>query len=266
MVLQALLHLASSAMVQIAPQPSMQLMSYIILAVIMPNLFSNLQKILSSIENVKIIPILTLLVISGIQRVLSLTILLLHLFLLYFNQMAPKLSLLSLKLSSSLKSLLPILLWMILGIFLLLFHLLTTSIKIKIKIKILHYDVFQALSGLDSLKAYGPDGVPPVVLKNCASELAHCLVKLFRLCLSTSTYLSCWMFAHIQPIPKKGDHSNSSNYRPITLICYLFKTFESVLNKKIMRHLLAHNLLSDCQHGFRKGRSTGDLIAFVTES
>ena len=32
-----------------------------------------------------------------------------------------------------------------------------------------------------------------------------------------------------------------------------------------MRHLSAHNLLSDCQYGFRKGRSTGDLLAFLTE-
>ena len=32
-----------------------------------------------------------------------------------------------------------------------------------------------------------------------------------------------------------------------------------------MRYLSAHNLLSGCQYGFRKGRSTGDL-AFLTES
>ena len=46
------------------------------------------------------------------------------------------------------------------------------------KIKLLYYDVFQVLSSLDSRKAYSPDGVPPVVLKNCASKLTHCLVKL----------------------------------------------------------------------------------------
>ena len=34
------------------------------------------------------------------------------------------------------------------------------------KIKILHYDIFHVLSGLDFQKAYGLDGVPPV-LKNC---------------------------------------------------------------------------------------------------
>ena len=77
---------------------------------------------------------------------------------------------------------------------------------------------------------------------------AHCLVKLFRLCLSTSIYPLCWKFAHIQPVPKKGDRSNPSNYHPIALISCFSKAFEFVLNKKIMRQLSAHNLLSDCQY------------------
>ena len=134
------------------------------------------------------------------------------------------------------------------------------------KLKILKNDVFRALSGLDSRKAYGPDGIPPIVLKNCASVLTPCLVKLFRLCLSTSTFPSCWKFAYIQPVPKKGDRSNPSNYRPIALISCLSKVFETILNRKILRHLSASNLLSDHQYGFRKGRSTGDLLSFLTNS
>ena len=86
-----------------------------------------------------------------------------------------------------------------------------------------------------SRKPYGQDGVSNVVLKRCASELAHCLVKLFRLCLSTSTYPFCVNFAHNQPVPKKGDGSNPSNYRPIALISCLSKALESVLNKKVIR-------------------------------
>ena len=133
-------------------------------------------------------------------------------------------------------------------------------------IKILRNDVFHALAGLNPGKAYGPDGVPPIVLRNCASVLAPCLVKLFQLCLSTSTFPSCWKFAYIQPVPKKGDRSNPSNYRPIALISCLSKVFESILNKKILKHLSLHNLLSDRQYGFRQGRSTGDLLAFLTKS
>ncbi len=103
--------------------------------------------------------------------------------------------------------------------------------------------------------------------------LTTCLVKLFRLCLSTSTFLFCWKYAYIQSVPKKGDRSNPSDYRPIALLfCLskalscLSKAFENILNRKILKHLSASNLLSDRQYGFRKGRSTGDLLAFLTNS
>ena len=57
-------------------------------------------------------------------------------------------------------------------------------------------------------------------------------------------YPSCWKFAHIQLVTKKGDRSNPSNHCPKALISCLSKAFKSVL-KKIIRHLLAHNHLSD---------------------
>ena len=131
------------------------------------------------------------------------------------------------------------------------------------KIKNFHYDIFHVLSGLNSQKTYGLDGVASVIFKNCAYELAHCLVKLF-VCVSTSSY-PCWKSALIQPVPKKGDHSNSSNYCPIALISCLSKACKSAHIKEIMRHLSAYNILSNCQYGFWKDWSTGDL-AFLTES
>ncbi len=133
-------------------------------------------------------------------------------------------------------------------------------------IKILKSEVFHVLSGLNPRKAYGPDGVPTIVLKSCASVLTPCLVKLFRLCLSTSTFPSCWKCAYVQPVPKKGDRSNPSKYRPIALFSYLSRTFETILNRKFLKHLSSFNLLSDHQFGFRKGRSTGYLLAFLTDS
>ncbi len=224
----------------------------------MPNLFFDRLKILSSI-NVKIFSILTLQNLS-FNRSKKSTILLLHLSLLYLNLTAPQLSHLSLNLNSSLRLSLPTPLWTIQGIFL----RLTPPLTLMPAIKNLSNDVFYALSGINPQNAYGPDGVPPIVLKNCAFVLTPCLVKLFRLCLSTSTFLSCWKYAYVQPVPKKGDRSNLTNYRPIALLSCLSKAFETILNKKIHKHLSASNLLSDRQYGFRKGRSTGDLLAFLS--
>ncbi|KAL7641293.1 UNVERIFIED_CONTAM: hypothetical protein RMT77_008431 [Armadillidium vulgare] len=142
----------------------------------------------------------------------------------------------------------------------------TPSNSFMPKIVISSKDVTSALSELNTKKAYGPDGIPPVVLKTCASELAPCLGKLFRLCLSTSTFPSCWKRALIQPVPKKGDPSQPSNYRPISLTCVLSKVFESILNRKIWKHLNSSNLISDRQYGFRKKRSTGDLLSLLSDS
>ncbi len=96
--------------------------------------------------------------------------------------------------------------------------------------------------------------------------LTPCLVKFFRLCLSTSTFPSCWKYAYIQPVPKMCDRFNPSNYRPIALLSCLSKSFESILNRKIQKHLSTSNLLSDRQYGFRKGRSADDLLSLLTDS
>ncbi|KAL7636134.1 UNVERIFIED_CONTAM: hypothetical protein RMT77_012891 [Armadillidium vulgare] len=83
----------------------------------------------------------------------------------------------------------------------------TPSNSIMPKIRISSKDVISALSELNTKKAYGTGGIPPVVLKTCASELARYLGKLFRLCLSTSTFPSS-----VQPVPKKGDPSQLPSY------------------------------------------------------
>ncbi len=133
-------------------------------------------------------------------------------------------------------------------------------------IKILPNEVFYDLSGLSPQKAYGPDGVPPIILKNCASVLTISLVKLFRLCLSTSTFPSCWEFSYVQPAPKKGDRSNPSSYCPIALPYCLSKAFESILNRKTQKHLSSSDLLYGPQYEFRKGRSIGYILSLLTDS
>ncbi len=52
----------------------------------------------------------------------------------------------------------------------------------------------------------------------------------------------------------------------IALISCLSKAFETILNRKFLKHLSSFSLLSDQQYGFRKGSSTGDLLAFLIGS
>ena len=47
----------------------------------------------------------------------------------------------------------------------------------------------------------------------------------------------------------------ASNYRPISLTSIVGKLMETILRNQIVKHLEAYNLISDSQHGFRRGRS-----------
>ena len=124
--------------------------------------------------------------------------------------------------------------------------------------------VRRALRSLKTNKAYEPDGIPPRILREFACELAPVLCRLFRLILKTGTYPSSWKHTLVQPVPKKGDRSNPSNYRPIALSSAIAKVFESILNSHFLNHLEKNLLLSDHQYGFRKARSTGDLLSYLT--
>jgi hypothetical protein len=84
-------------------------------------------------------------------------------------------------------------------------------------------------------------------MKLCASELAPAIVRVFQTSLISGTVPSDWKEAFITPLFKKGERNVASNYRPVSLT--------SVVSKILMRHLDHHNILTDCQHGFRSRRS-----------
>ena len=123
--------------------------------------------------------------------------------------------------------------------------------------------VRRAFCSLKTKKAYGPDGIPPRILRDFAFELAPVLCRLFRLILKTGTYPLSRKHTLVQPVPKKGDLSNPSNYRPIALSSVIAKVFESILNSHFLNHLEKNLLLSNHQSGFRTARSTGDLLSYL---
>ena len=62
----------------------------------------------------------------------------------------------------------------------------------------------------------------------------------------------------INPTFKKGDKSDPSNYRPISLTSHLIKIFERVIRHKIVSHLEANDLISRKQHGLQEGSKLSD--------
>ena len=52
--------------------------------------------------------------------------------------------------------------------------------------------VKKVITSLDSSKAFGPDCIPVVVLKNCEPKLSYILAKLFNKCLKEFCFPDCW--------------------------------------------------------------------------
>ncbi|CAH1979970.1 unnamed protein product [Acanthoscelides obtectus] len=83
------------------------------------------------------------------------------------------------------------------------------------------------LLSLDINKASGPDLIPAI--------LAPVLSRLFPVSYESGTFLENWKFAH------------------------------KCINRELLDYLECHSLISDRQYGFRHQRSTGDLLAYVTQ-
>ena len=120
-------------------------------------------------------------------------------------------------------------------------------------------NVRKALLQLNTSKSSGSDGIPAIVLKSFAPELAlsSTSFSIFPTILVFSLPLgSLPMF----PYPQKGDKSDPSNYRLIAITSLISKTMETIITKQLLTFL---NHLSDHQYGLRQARSTGDLLAYA---
>lgn len=66
---------------------------------------------------------------------------------------------------------------------------------------------------------------------------------------------SCFKIANVIPVFKKGDSSDVSNYRPISLLSVLGKVMERCIYKHLNNFLVDNNVITAYQSGFRQGDS-----------
>ena len=136
--------------------------------------------------------------------------------------------------------------------------------------KALTMDELRACLSESNNSAPGPDKINYEILRRLPSESLAVLLNIFNDIWTTQTFPDSWRLATIVPIPKPGkDHSDASNYRPISLTSCLCKLMEKIINKRLMWYLEQSKSLSPLQCGFRKNRSTIDhlvrLESFIRE-
>ena len=107
-----------------------------------------------------------------------------------------------------------------------------------------------------------PNDIPSKFLKMASCIVSESLSKFFNKCMTTGELPDSRKIAHITPIPKVHSPSSSSEYRPISVLPVLSKSFEKVVYHRIYSYLTEHNRIDKRQCDFRENHSTE--LAFTT--
>ena len=112
-------------------------------------------------------------------------------------------------------------------------------------------------------KAPGTDNFYPEFFMRPHDLYLTWLTTLFSTCLSRKKVLKIWKFSKIVAILKPNKFANKpKSYRPISLLCILFKLFERLIYNGIQH--MAEKIFPHEHVGFRHGRGTVDQVALMT--
>ena len=115
-------------------------------------------------------------------------------------------------------------------------------------------------------RAPGLSGITKRHLMEAPKKTIEQILNIFNACFNTGYYPDGYKLAKMIFIPKPGKPPNQvANFRPISLLDYIGKLLERIINKRIVTHLTTYNLYNPAQHGFRKARGTDTALAFLTE-
>ena len=130
--------------------------------------------------------------------------------------------------------------------------------------KLREMEVLRIVKDINISKSSGLNNISSFIVKQAFIAILTPVTHMFNLSLQASTFPAPWKKATIVPIPKSGDLTLVQNYRPISLLPLPGKFLEKLVHSQLSEHLETNSLLTDKQHGFRRGHSTVHAIAQFT--
>ena len=126
---------------------------------------------------------------------------------------------------------------------------------------ILECEVKWALGSITTNKASGGDGIPVELFQILEDDAVKVLCSICQQIWKVQQWPQDWKRSVFNPIPKKGNAKECSNYHTIVLISYTNKVMLKILHARLQQYVNCE--LPDVQAGFRKGRGTRDQIANI---
>ena len=106
----------------------------------------------------------------------------------------------------------------------------------------------------------------PKILNLYAHIIAESLTYVYNLCLTKNKVPKAFKVAKVIPVFKKGDYSDPSNYRPISILSVLSKPLESHIQKHLLGHFNQFSLFHPNQSRFKPHHSCQQHLATLLTS
>ncbi len=121
-------------------------------------------------------------------------------------------------------------------------------------------DVCKSIKSLKS-KAPGHDKITTRVLKIASPVISGPIANLFNSCVDTSVFPKSCKRAEVTPGFKKGEDTDESNYRPLSVLTAVRKVLEDLVLLQInsLNNVLLHKLIS----AYRPGHSCQDVLLYI---
>lgn len=123
-------------------------------------------------------------------------------------------------------------------------------------------EVRKAISLIKAGKTPGPDDTNGELLKLLDDRNTQRLTKIFNKIYSTGNIPKEWLESTFITIPKKVNPKKCNDYRTISLMSHLLKTFLKIMHRRL--YALCEEHMGNTQFGFRKATGTREAL-FCTQ-
>lgn len=125
--------------------------------------------------------------------------------------------------------------------------------------------LYGELCSLNVNKSSGIDTISPRILRISAPAIVSSLTYIFNRIIDSGKFPTLFKNAKVTPIYKKGDKTEATNYRPISVLPTLSKLIEKHVSKQFYKYLSEFNLLHPSQSGFRPIHSCQTALTNITD-
>jgi len=119
-----------------------------------------------------------------------------------------------------------------------------------------------AISLFVPFKSSGIDNIYPALIQKGIDIILQPIIKIFRACIALQYIPISWRTSRVVFVPKPGrtDYTTVTAFRPISLMSFLLKTLERLVDRFIRDDNLMKYPLNENQHAYITGKSTDTAL------